>query len=202
MTIRLQLVWRTKTVAVPFSILLLSNHLLDVASDFVSALALRLHFEVCGMNAHAGNETDCFEYANQLPATQTAITPKQGAAVSKPPEKWALWKRPSLISFLRCYEISNESYLTRRPFLDGWMKSPRKFPKMPRSRTHRHRGPERQPHLHGRSPPADSAAVEARLPERRQLSRRHQDQRRSCLSTDRASRCRWAPHSRPRRHSR
>jgi hypothetical protein len=49
--------------------LALSNHLLDVAGDFVSALTPRLHFEVCGMNAHAGNETDCSEYANQLPAT-------------------------------------------------------------------------------------------------------------------------------------
>ena len=53
----------------PTSDFAVSNHLLDVARNFVSALAPRLHFEVCGMNAHAGNETDCSEYANQLPAT-------------------------------------------------------------------------------------------------------------------------------------
>ena len=55
------------------------------------------------------------------------------------------------------------------------MKSPRKFPRLSRSRTHRHRGSERQPHFHGRSAPTHSAAAQTGLSERGQLSRRHQD---------------------------
>ena len=98
--------------------LALSNYPLDVAANFVSALTLRLHFEVCGMNAHAGNETDCSEYANQLL--------RHSQILLGIPEM-----RPYLKCLIlgRCYKISNESYMTRRPFLNDWMKLPCKFPK-------------------------------------------------------------------------